>query len=43
MKSNNPWINILMKSMNINSSIDEHITDEAVDNMIESMLGKEQS
>ena len=39
----NPWISILMKSMNINSSIDEHITDEAVDNMIESMLGKEQS
>lgn len=32
-----------MKSMNIGSSIDEIITDEAVDNMIESMLGKEQS
>lgn len=43
MQSNNPWISILMKSMTINSSIDEHITDEAVDNMIESMLGKEQS
>ena len=28
MKSNNPWINILRKSMNIDSSIDEHITDE---------------
>lgn len=41
MKSNNPWINILMKSMNIDSSIDEHITDEAIDNMINSMLGKE--
>lgn len=41
MQSNNPWINILMKSMNINSSIDEHITDEAIDNMIDSMLGKE--
>lgn len=26
MQSNNPWISILMKSMNINSSIDEHIT-----------------
>ena len=41
MKSNNPWINILMKSMNIGSSIDERITDEAIDNMINSMLGKE--
>lgn len=40
MKSNNPWINILMKSMNIDSSIDEHITDEAIDNMIDSMLEK---
>lgn len=33
MQSNNPWISILMKSMNINSSIDEHITDEAVDDV----------
>lgn len=41
MKSNNSWINILMKSMNIDSSIDERITDEAIDNMIDSMLGKE--
>ena len=40
MKSNNPWINILMKSMNIDSSIDERITNEAIDNMINSMLGK---
>ena len=41
IKSNNAWINILMKSMNIDSSINEHITDEAIDNMIDSMLGKE--
>lgn len=40
MKSNNPWINMLMKSMNIGSSINEHITDEAIDNMIDSMLEK---
>nr|DAG90402.1 MAG TPA: Dolichol-phosphate mannosyltransferase subunit [Crassvirales sp.] len=40
-KSNNPWIKILMKSMNIGSSIDEIITDELIDNMIDSMLGKE--
>ena len=39
-KSNNPWINILMKSMNIGSSIDEIITDKLIDNMIDSMLGK---
>ena len=41
LESDNPWIDILMKSMNIDSSIDEHITDEAIDNMIDSMLGKE--
>ena len=41
MKSNNPWINILMKLMNIYSSIDKHITDEAIDNMIALMLEKE--
>ena len=40
-KSNNPWIKILMKSMNIGSSIDEIITDELIDNMIDLMLGKE--
>jgi hypothetical protein len=40
-KSNNPWIKILMKSINIGSSIDEIITDELIDNMIDSMLGKE--
>jgi hypothetical protein len=28
-----------MKSMNIGSSIDEIITDELIDNMIDSMLG----
>lgn len=32
-----------MKSMNIGSSIDEIITDELIDNMIDSMLGKEYS
>ena len=30
-----------MKSINIGSSIDEIITDEFIDNMIDSMLGKE--
>ena len=43
MQSNNLWINILMKSMTIGSSINKHITDEAIDNMIDSMLGKKQS
>ena len=41
MKNNNPCINILIKSMNIDSYIDEYITDEAIGNMIDSMLGKE--
>lgn len=40
-KSNNPWINILMKSINIGSSIDEIIIDELIDNMIDLMLRKE--
>lgn len=40
-KSNNLWINILMKSINIGSSIDEIIIDELIDNMIDLMLGKE--
>lgn len=30
-----------MKSMNIGSSIDEIITDELIDNMIDSMLGND--
>ena len=38
LESDNPWIDILMKSFGIDSSINDHMTDEAIDNMIDSML-----
>ena len=38
LKSDNPWIAILMKSFGVDSSINDNMTDEAIDNMIDSML-----
>ena len=38
IESDNPWIDILMKSFGVDSSINDHMTDEAIDNMIDSML-----
>lgn len=38
INSDNPWIDILMKSFGVDSSINDHMTDEAIDNMIDSML-----
>ena len=38
LKNDNPWIAILMKSFGVDSSINDHMTDEAIDNMIDSML-----
>ena len=38
LESDNPWIDILMKSFGVDSSINDHMTDEAIDNMIDSML-----
>lgn len=38
IESDNPWIDILMKSFGVDSSINGHMTDEAIDNMIDSML-----
>ena len=38
LESDNPWIYILMKSFGVDSSINDHMTDEAIDNMIDSML-----
>ena len=38
LESDNPWIAILMKSFGVDSSINDHMTDEAIDNMIDSML-----
>lgn len=41
MESDNPWIDMLMKSMGAYSSIKESMTNEAIDGMIDSMLGAE--
>lgn len=41
LESNNPWIDIMMKSMDVDSSIKESMNDEAIDIMIDSMLGGE--
>lgn len=41
LESDNPWIAMMMKSMNVDSSIKESMTDEAIDRMIDSMLGGE--
>ena len=37
LESDNPWIAMMMKSMNVDSSI-KNMTDEAIDRMIDSML-----
>ena len=39
MESNNPWIDIMLKPLGIDGS--KSITDEALDGMIDSMLGNE--
>lgn len=41
MESDNPWIDMLMKSMGADSSIKESMTNEDIDGMIDSMLGAE--
>lgn len=41
LESDNPWINMMMKSIGADSSINECMTDEAIDGMIDSMLGDE--
>ena len=38
IESDNPLIDILMKSFGVDSSVNDHMTDEAIDNMIDSML-----
>lgn len=37
----NPWVAMMLKSMGADSSIKESMTDEAIDGMIDSMLGAE--
>lgn len=41
LESDNPWITMTMKLMGANSYIKKGITDEAIDGMIDSMLGVE--
>lgn len=41
LESDNPWIGILMKSIGGDASIKESMTDEAIDGMIDSMLGND--
>ena len=38
IESDNPWIGMLMKSLGADSSIKEHITDEAIKDMVNSIL-----
>lgn len=41
LENDNPWIGMLMKSLGADSSIKKSMTDEAIDGMIDSMLGAE--
>lgn len=41
LESDNPWIDMLMKSLGADSSIKKGMTDEAIDRMIDSMLGND--
>ena len=41
MESDNPWIGMLMKSIGGDASVKESMTDEAIDRMIDSMLGND--
>lgn len=38
IESNNPWIGMLMKSLGTDSSIKDNLNDEAIKNMVNSML-----
>lgn len=38
LESDNPWITMMIKSIGVDSSIKESLTDEAIDGMIDSML-----
>lgn len=40
MESDNPWIGMLMKSIGGDASVKESMTDEAIEGMIDSMLGE---
>jgi hypothetical protein len=40
LESDNPWIGMLMKSIGGDTSIKESMTDEAIEGMVNSMLGE---
>ena len=40
LESDNPWITMMMKSMGADLSIKESMTDEAIEGMVNSMLGE---
>lgn len=40
MESDNPWIGMLMKSIGGDTSFKECMTDEAIEGMVDSMLGE---
>lgn len=40
MVSDNPWIGMLMKSIGGDASVKESMTDEAIEGMVNSMLGE---
>ena len=39
-ESDNPWISMMMKSLGYDTSIKERMTDEAIEEMVNSMLGE---
>ena len=41
MESDNPWIGMLMKSIGADPTIKKGMTDEAIDGMIDAMLGND--
>lgn len=41
MESDNPWVAMMMKSIGADPSIKKSMTDEAIDGMIDSMLGND--
>lgn len=41
LESDNPWVAMMMKSLGADLSIKDEMTDEAIDRMIDSMLGTE--
>lgn len=41
LESDNPWVAMMMKSIGADPSIKKSMTDEAIDGMIDSMLGND--